>query len=659
MGWMAGFNIRAGERAHEENMLDIQQKVEKHKAFSAHMQKISEDPTYLPEAQEAAKRRWLEAQQAGPMKFKNYDISDILTVKNPATSSVPKPPQVDAAGSLAGAARGDYSPQEIGGVDPSQRMFIGPQGEDTSRSGKWSPFELNAMEAQAYADKMSAAYATQEKVAALRNQGAANKVSGRAIPADEVDLAQMDLKQPDGTPYPAGDYYIQYMQSGAPRITPALEHATRLMPPVYRNGKLEYDVFDPRGGGVSPVGGTEGITPVPPKIATTDQKASNGVYYHVNYDEMTGQVISYVPFTPTAAQVGSITSREAYENTGDALIRVQLNQQVMPGYKGPATFGMTPQTGASGIQAGAPTSAIQFPTAPPTMGQPAPVTPAQPAQPAAAGVTPQLPPVVAPKNRTVSAAITASSDTKALPEVSTTTPINSKNVGASLRPDFELNRGNLVNNRLRDLGIKLTSGQKYDPRMPVIEKVAGPLTRYQQDRIEKDGNIRRQVIERIQGVYERAGMLDNMLTAGKLQIAVDPKLSYKLITRVLGRLSPEEAQLAADFTALKEDIQNMRGPMGAAGFRSLEAFMALQDQRGSLLGDVNLTKNVLRNSIRVFLALQAADRRTLAHNNRTSNLADDIIEGQYLLAYPPTRKADGTMDISRAVRAMRMDGWED
>ena len=72
-------------------------------------------------------------------------------------------------------------------------------------------------------------------------------------------------------------------------------------------------------------------------------------------------------------------------------------------------------------------------------------------------------------------------------------------------------------------------------------------------------------------------------------------------------MSLEKAQLAADFIALKEDIQNMRGPMGAAGFRSLEAFMALQAQRGSLLGDVNVTKAVLRNSMRVFLALHGVD----------------------------------------------------
>ena len=211
-------------------------------------------------------------------------------------------------------------------------------------------------------------------------------------------------------------------------------------------------------------------------------------------------------------------------------------------------------------------------------------------------------------------------------------------------------------------------GQAYSKRMGVIQRTPGPLTRFQQNKMEKDVGIRSQVIDRLQGVLSRADMLDSMLTAGQLDIAVDPSRPYQLVTRVLGRIIPQgytpsadeimkgskgrmsldKAQLAADFIALKEDIQNMRGPMGAAGFRSLEAFMALQAQRGSLLGDVNVTKAVLRNSMRVFLALHGVDVSSLAQNAGKPNPANGSIQDRYLDAY---------QDPVKATRAMKLDGY--
>ena len=83
------------------------------------------------------------------------------------------------------------------------------------------------------------------------------------------------------------------------------------------------------------------------------------------------------------------------------------------------------------------------------------------------------------------------------------------------------------------------AGQPYSKRMDVIQRTAGPLTRFQQNKMEKDVGIRNQVIDRLQGVLSRADMLDNMLTAGQLDIAVDPSRPYQLVTRVLGRIIPQ------------------------------------------------------------------------------------------------------------------------
>ena len=96
-GFLSGFVQEAGKQAHEENMLDIQNKINMHKNFMDHLSKVAEDPTYLPEAQMAARKKWMQAAKEGPMKFKNYDMSDIMTVKSPQLTSGPSPPETEGA----------------------------------------------------------------------------------------------------------------------------------------------------------------------------------------------------------------------------------------------------------------------------------------------------------------------------------------------------------------------------------------------------------------------------------------------------------------------------------------------------------------------------------------------------------------------------------
>ena len=238
------------------------------------------------------------------------------------------------------------------------------------------------------------------------------------------------------------------------------------------------------------------------------------------------------------------------------------------------------------------------------------------------------------------AAAPAATPTKS---VTPTTPVDPKNVGPSLRPDFEPTRPAPT--------VPGAAAQPYSKRMNVIQRTAGPLTQFQRKTFKDNETTLRQTIERVDGVLQRSGMLDNLLTAGKLEIAIDPSRPYQLITRTIGRLTPEEAQLAADFTSLKEDIQKMRQPMGGAGFRSLEAFLALQAQRGSMLGSPLLTRNVLRNSLKVFLSLHGVSAGALASDSGGKMTADDTVENLYLSAYGN--------DAKKAARAMKLDGYSD
>jgi hypothetical protein len=621
MGWLQGFQLREGERAHENNMLDIQTKVERHKAFTDHLLKISEDPTYLPEAQQAAHRRLLEARQVGPLKFKNYDMSDILTVKKPALTSVPQAPKVDAAGSLGGMSRGDYGPSEIGGVDPMKRSFVSPTGEDVSRPGKWSIAEQAQMDEDTARSKASMKTTTdpvEAKVQVMGSDLGVSQINGQPVSPDDV---YMKIRHRSGAISFEGPIAVRSVSGG-----------------MGKNAQGEWVPMrvDPFNRESTPNESPEGVRYAPPSTRAVIQPGENDIFYSAGVDPL-GEVISRTPTLPPRSAVGTTTNSERLVNTGRDIIRQDVTSSSRPNFNMQGTI--------AAAQGGSPANQLTPQQAPAPMG-----TPQRPPSMSAASTPP--PPTGAP-----SALITPSSpivdrntqanlkNVKGVGKpvvIKEYTPIDKKNVGASLRPDFEPTR--------TALPAVEKSGSKFNRRMESIPKDAAPLTRYQKDRMQKDANIRRQVIDRLVGVFNRAHMLDNMLVAGKLQLAVDPKLSYKLITRVLGKLSPEESQLASDFVALKEDIQNMRGPMGAAGFRSLEAFMALQDQRGSLMGDVNLTRNILRNSMRVFLALQGADLRTIREDDREQNLADPITVNYYNIAY-------GNEAPERGGRAMRLDGY--
>jgi len=103
--------------------------------------------------------------------------------------------------------------------------------------------------------------------------------------------------------------------------------------------------------------------------------------------------------------------------------------------------------------------------------------------------------------------------------------------------------------------------------------------------------------DRAQMVIQNAPMLASLIESGKLELELDTDGFLKAIVNRSMPMNAREAQLASDFITLSEDINVLRGPLGATGFRGPEAFQRLQAQKGQLLARPEITVGVLQNTI--------------------------------------------------------------
>jgi hypothetical protein len=135
--------------------------------------------------------------------------------------------------------------------------------------------------------------------------------------------------------------------------------------------------------------------------------------------------------------------------------------------------------------------------------------------------------------------------------------------------------------------------------------------------------------QRAENVYEHADMLNSLITAGKISFATendhDPSGLMKLLVSRATNMTPEEEAIAADMKSLAEDINTLRGPLGATGFRGADAFAALQAQRGNLMARPGVTKGVLKNSLENMVRQMAVQHRALSTAG---------------IQFPPSSKAD-------------------
>lgn len=104
-------------------------------------------------------------------------------------------------------------------------------------------------------------------------------------------------------------------------------------------------------------------------------------------------------------------------------------------------------------------------------------------------------------------------------------------------------------------------------------------------------------IDIVHQVQSRIPLLAGLIDAGKITLQTHDGLLQAIVNRNVP-MTPEEDKLAGDMKTLTEDINLLRGPLGATGFRGAEAFAALQAQAGSLMQRPEVTMRTLSNTLR-------------------------------------------------------------
>jgi|WetSurMetagenome_2_1015567.scaffolds.fasta_scaffold01234_12 hypothetical protein len=636
MGWMHGFMVRAGEDAHEQNMLDIQNKVNRHKSVIEHLQKLAEDPAYMPEAQQAFQQKAISLQQLGPMKAKDKDLdfSSLLTVHNPSLTSMPT---VDAPTSDGGPA---------GKPDPTRPFFYSPDyssGYQTpiDRSAKWSPFEQQAIAAKGTGMKAAESYKYQ---LGLKQAGAK---PGKHVMTHE-DIAQ--YTNGEQTP-PPGVYDVMINADGTISNYIPTKETYRNAPAGYVDGKPTYMRSNTAFGDVTPAPTQpDTLPPVPGGSARLWGTGPSGEPLNIavnSYNQPMGQIVA----NPPVAQVGRVTTRDQMVDTGGELQRMQLQTTSKPAVS--TQFNYAPNAAVTSPASSSPFMSSQqqqpgqTPGAQPLQGQPSPQ--GVPADVAPAVEPPTLNPRIITRNGAESLK-TAVTDLR----------------GTNTKEDYISPKFSPK----REIDHSASEGPGgYDPRANIIKKTTRPATIEQLHKWKESDNIYTRVRELMRGVYDNRSVLNNLIDSGRVSLASSSDPEKLLIVRVLGRLirsdsqgnpqpadikfmaanglTPQEAKLVADFVGMREHIQKMRGPLGAAGFRSVEAFMSLQDQKGNLMASPAVTQYVIENSMKTFLSIQAAGRWSM---NGGKPVDPDIQTlKDYMMAYGN--------DPVRAEAEMKADGF--
>ena len=133
-------------------------------------------------------------------------------------------------------------------------------------------------------------------------------------------------------------------------------------------------------------------------------------------------------------------------------------------------------------------------------------------------------------------------------------------------------------------------------------------------------------IGRIQDIQSQLPILNSMIESGKLSIETD---SSGLLRSILNRampMTPAEAKFVGNFRTMMEDINLLRGPMGATGFRGPEAWAALQAQRGQLLAKPEITKQVLTNTLTALKAQQQPLAQRFSGQTGTPGSVNPVVQ---------------------------------
>lgn len=131
-----------------------------------------------------------------------------------------------------------------------------------------------------------------------------------------------------------------------------------------------------------------------------------------------------------------------------------------------------------------------------------------------------------------------------------------------------------------------------------------------QQKVQESFVARNSAIDIIDDIQRNKAVFNSLLSSGKIAVASDSD-GNGILQRAAG-LNDQEARVAGDFDQLIEHVNLLRGPLGATGFRSKEAWGALQAQRGKVLGDPRITDQVLTGMRGRLVGLNSADKLVLA-----------------------------------------------
>lgn len=182
---------------------------------------------------------------------------------------------------------------------------------------------------------------------------------------------------------------------------------------------------------------------------------------------------------------------------------------------------------------------------------------------------------------------------------------------------------NKVTGKTRSLGLGAPSmggltivsgpdGPQYVPKAQAIGQTPGTaLTANDRVKINVNDGALTNAIPRVQNILDNVDTVASMIDSGRISFSIG---ADGVMQAAVGRgvsLTPKEAKFAADFQTMSEDINLLRGPMGATGFRSQEAFQALQAQRGRLAQNPAVFKGVLQNTLQAFNKLHEVNTNAL------------------------------------------------
>jgi hypothetical protein len=191
-------------------------------------------------------------------------------------------------------------------------------------------------------------------------------------------------------------------------------------------------------------------------------------------------------------------------------------------------------------------------------------------------------------------------------------------------------------------GMRELTGPGGQPLIPSAQ--VHRLTDLQKEKLVSSVAAFDNTIDLTRYVLKNSNLLDSLITAGKIKLAVSPDTGKLILSRMMS-LTPQEAEFAGKFQSLSEHINTLRLPLGAQGFRSEQAWDALQSMRSNLLANPEISRTVMRTTLQALLGQKSAAYISIAKSEaRPFEIDDDTIRA-YLDA--TGKKADEAMKLAK------------